>query len=45
MRAGRVHSDRGKILHMFLIACTTSVDEAVVDGSVNGGAAGMANIA
>ena len=45
MRAGRVHSDTKKVLDMFLIACTMGVDEAVMDGSVNGGGAGMANMA
>ena len=33
------------IVDMFLIACTMGVDEAVVDGSVNGGMAGMVNMA
>ena len=37
MRAGRVYRDTGKMLDMFLIACTMGVDEAVVDGLVNGG--------
>ena len=45
MRVGRVHSDTKKVLDMFLISCTMSVDEAVVDGSVNSGGAGMANMA
>lgn len=30
---------------MFLIACTMGVDEAMVDGSVNGGGADMVSMA
>ena len=33
------------ILDVFLIARTIGVDEAVVDGSVGGGGAGLANMA
>ena len=39
------HGDTKKVLYMFLIACTMGVDEAVMDGLVNGGGAGMVNMA